>query len=421
MGKLLRRNNKSPDAEQLLTPRKNGFFGKRNNGVRSEDFEKPKTTTARRMVTSVFHKGRRDDEDESHPLDDSPAIQLKSGTPKTAPPSPDLDMLARGNHHLDHHHHHHHHHNSNNSHRMEEETVISDLTGTVGPTAGGSTNHMPIALASEEKASGITPPVGGQSVTFAEGAPPNKSFYSAYSPGLKGFRTESGNVVNIGSDHGSYTTGPRPLNPTDNQPEQAKSMLDQVLQVMDGACQRSIGMDLTGSHFRRTNGITREWGRAPSADDDDSRSGTSTRDTSTFNPRTRDCNTTSPGTMCTGGSSYYATNTVATPHTAPILHEDKPQPLPYSSLKPLPYSTPRIDGASSVDELPAKTPPSKPKLVEAEQELHENFELVTNKQKKKKKKRKKRFTKREPRRRRCRHPRPRSPNQFNFLHRHGQR
>lgn len=382
MGKLLRRHNKSPDAEQLLTPRKNGFFGKRNNGVRSEDPERP----SKRLSTRLF-KGSKREEDEPHlhPLDDSPAIKLNNmGTPKTAPPSPDLVVLARGNSHTNHHPHHQHLRSSNNSNQMDEETIMSDLTGTVSPPTGG--NSMSINHASEEKASGITPPIA-QGVTFADGTPHRSdSFYSSYSPAMGVFRTNSGHVVNVGSEQDSYANPPSSKSPPDQEDDYCKNtMLDQVLKVVDGACQRSMDMTIGASSRSwagRTNTgtSTREWGTAPSADDDEStclntRADTFvTRDTSTFAPRTRDgytCGSTPTGTLCTGGSSYYgsaslrddtmATNTVATPHSAPQLENDG-QPLDDGSLK--------LVGTLSLAEAPQKPVESEPSV------LHENFELV---------------------------------------------
>ncbi|CAB9499139.1 expressed unknown protein [Seminavis robusta] len=308
MGKLLRGTRKSPDAEQLLTPRKNGFFGKRNNGVRSEDPEKPKAMSARRLVTSVFKSSRKngdDDDDDKSPVDGSPAIQLqlfgdhkprmngrimnnRSMQQQQQQPTPGQVVLNSRRHAKQP--------NSslNGSSNQDEGTVMSDLTGTVSPHPPGHPLSASLTHATNSIAETPPPSNGAQQqlsgVAFAAATPERttqQSFYSAYSPGLGDFAEDDNNDDDanddIQEDNGEEgTTTDESRTATRNFCK--SSVLDQVLGVVDGACHRTMDITL-GSQWTRQRSqqstaagdqANIQWGIAPSDDDESTNLDTAT-------------------------------------------------------------------------------------------------------------------------------------------------
>ena len=378
MGKLHRR--KSPDSEQLLTPRKNGLFGKRNIGVRSEDTpDKPqKSMSARRLMNSVFHSvpggSRQKLQDESSPFDDPPAMQLElfgdhkphyksHGTPKTAPPSPDLVVLTTTTSKR----------NSPNDGAVAskddgDETVMSDLTGTVYPTTTTGANSSPLRDGVTTDTTSKQQPLQQQQqplpqrnihqgVTFAntvQAAPTHDSYFSNYSPTALMGREHNDNTM-------MHQTAEIDANTNRNNEsfECRPTVLDQVLGAVDGACNRTMDMTLSGLQVRigGANGSTtgnprhHQWGVAPSVDDE-----------STFQDSTHDTMTRDTGTYA---SSYLCTTRDTTRDTATYTRTTADQ-----SIEPVVKEEEEAN-----TEIKSALEP-KTRLLREPSGVHENFELV---------------------------------------------
>ena len=413
MGKFVRKKA-TADSEQLLTPRKNGFFGKRNNGVRSEDPEKPKPISALRLVSSVFGGSKhKDTSKELSPLDGTPDIRMfgdnepylasMNGTPKTAPPSPDLVVTSNlrrdsptqndtptgarapspnDNGHTEHTHKQ----NGTGAEVDGDETVMSDLTGTVSPTPhnlplNGTPNHPTSSNSVATPHHATRPHQTAQGVTFA--STPRRqddSYYSGYSPSLSGF---DGTQKDDGNMNGDGLNAADPgVDANDAMDNRCKSsVLDQMLGVVDSACHRT--MDLTlGNAFsgngsgRPDRALSPQWGMAPSRDDDESTCFDTMGGTLTATLYTRDT-----GTATYTRDTATATATLPTHDTGSQgKNQDSDDKINRSgNVRALGSSAAENQAIGGGSDSMKKPVSLSSRWTDPEEQLHENFELVLGK------------------------------------------
>lgn len=448
VNKLIRRKS-SPDSEQLLAPRsKSGFFGgnKRNNGVRSEDNPtdqkslKSTGISARRLVSSVFKSSTSNSNykreiSSSHDDADLPANggagntkdnnkknsnNNNNGTPKTAPSSPNLMVLTtkrstsnpRNNNNARNR-------NTNSPHNSKhapedgDETVMSDLTGTISPTPpqplplSNASNHTPTTSSSSNNnnvadnanltgdatqldVAAAAAAAAGHGVTFSRR---QDSFYSAHSPAMGLFQK---NNQTSDSDGGSFlATNTAASSAGDASQTYASSsnsksrfcksstcMLDQVLGVVDGACHRTLDLTLGGLG---TNGSVAgtaadtaapQWGVAPSEDDGD--------DSTCLDTATQTLTVGGEGTLYTATTADYAstargggdatTRTQGTTPTGTVASQRsriETVPEEPSVVMEAVKAIDTIENATSVSDASP--------LLKESLELHENYELVLGK------------------------------------------
>ena len=392
MTKLLRRKS-APDAEQLLTPRKTGFFGSKRNGVRSEDPDKPKPMSARRYMSSLL-KSTSTSSSKDNPgskmeitsLDNSPAVRLildgdqrpsskdGGGTPKTAPPSPDLLVLSSlGK-------------NANqptNNNRIlkgpeddNDGSIMSDLTGTISPmpphplsTGAGDNMTLPSitenADAPQLQAAATAAAAAAHSVTFAH---KQDSFYSAYSPAMQFTSNGSGQKNTDATSLMAYSATSPPQEQGNPTAYCKINMLDSVLGVMDGACHRTIDITLGAGSISGTAASSKDrapqWGVAPSEDGDDE---------STFLDTATNTNTmTVCGTTTTDyPSTTRNTNCSITP-SATVASQSLMETVPEETVASESSSVPKTTTTTTTTERKLTAVP----LDREPSDLHENFELI---------------------------------------------